>query len=153
MDAIDILKNKKIKVTSQRLKVLDYLLLNNNHYTAEQIFEAVSDSKDVLSLATVYNTLSIFVENGILIKIPSIDDKSFYDLTVKDHLHFYCKKCKKIFDVTTNDASFSTVNLNGNKPDSFFGCYLGVCKLCSKEVKENKLLNLFKRKVTIFKRR
>ena len=87
MKAIEILKNKNINITSQRVKVLDYLITKREHLTAEEIYNAILSKKEILSLATVYNVLSVFVEKGILKKLSGPEDKAIFDITIEDHFH------------------------------------------------------------------
>jgi Fur family peroxide stress response transcriptional regulator len=151
MKATEILKNKNIQVTTQRIRILEFLIESNSHLTAEQIFSALKNRDEIFSFATVYNTLTILVNNGILKKICAPQDKAIYDLTLEDHFHFYCRKCNKIIDVSSDFVDIKRAELKGHIVDSFHGYFLGTCKECFKEVKQKKLLNLFKRKVKIFK--
>ncbi len=153
MEAIEILKSNKIKVTTQRVKVLEYLLEFKEHPTAEKVYSAISNKKEILSLATVYNTLTLFVEKGILKKNNGPDDKAVFDITVKDHFHFYCNNCKKVFDISSEFLNIGSMDLKGNKAESFHGYFIGMCNECNKGVKKSKLLNMLKQKVRIFNRR
>ena len=153
MQSIDILKSKDIKVTHQRIKVLDYVMNKKDHLTAEQIYNAILDKKEILSLATVYNTLTLFVEKGILQKLNGPEDKAVFDITIKDHFHFYCTKCKSVFDFSSVGIDVGSMDLKGNTIDSFYGYFIGTCNQCNKGVKKSKLLNLIRQKVTIFNRR
>jgi Fe2+ or Zn2+ uptake regulation protein len=153
MKATEILKSKGINITAQRVKVLDYLISEKRHLSVDQIFDSISNSTEIISLATVYNVVSLFVEKGILKRISGPDDKAIFDVTLENHFHFYCTKCGSIEDVSSNFIDISVLDLMGNKPDSFLGYFIGTCKQCNKEVKKGKLLNLLRQKVKIFNRR
>ena len=153
MKAIEILKSKGINVTSQRVKVLDFLLSKKQHLTVDQIYASIADKNEVISLATVYNVISLFVEKGIIKRISSPEDKAIFDVTIENHFHFYCTKCGSILDIYSNFFDVSVLDLMGNKPDSFFGYFKGTCNECNKGVKKGKLLNLLRQKVKIFNRR
>ena len=153
MQTIEILKSKGIKVTLQRIKVLEHIMKINDHLTAEQIHKAISTTNEILSLATVYNTLGLFVNKGILLKLNGPEDKAFFDVTIKDHFHFYCTKCKSIHDVSSTNIDVASMDFKGNKVDSFYGYFIGTCNECNKGVKQSRLLNLLRQKVKIFNRR
>ncbi len=153
MEAIEILKNNQIRVTGQRLKVLNYLLAERIHPTAEQIFSSIYDKKDILSLATVYNTLSIFIEKGIVKKLNGPGDKAIFDINISNHLHFHCNVCHKVYDLSENFKEPLTIDLGGHRAVEFHGYFEGECNQCNKGVKKSNLLNLFKQKVKIFTRR
>lgn len=153
MEATEILKKKAIKVTSQRVKILDYLLEFKVHPTAEQIYGELSNSKEVLSLATVYNALTLFVELGIVKKISGPNETAVFDIVTEDHYHFFCSECDKIFDIPSEMKELSSLDLKGHKAVSFQGWFKGICNNCNKGVKKKNLLNLLKQKVRIFTRR
>ncbi|MEI7942023.1 MAG: Fur family transcriptional regulator [Candidatus Riflemargulisbacteria bacterium] len=153
MKATEILKSNGINITSQRVKVLDYLLTKKQHLTVDQIYASIADKNEIISLATVYNVISLFVEKGILKRISSPEDKAIFDVTLENHFHFYCTKCGSISDVSSSFFDISALDLMGNKPDLFFGYFTGTCNECNKGVKKGKLLNLLRQKVKIFNRR
>ncbi|MFW0968438.1 MAG: Fur family transcriptional regulator [Thermacetogeniaceae bacterium] len=73
------LKKKNISLSYQRLKVLEYLTQNRCHPTVEQIFTELQKEIPTLSKTTVYNTLRILAEAG-LVKVITIDEReSRYD--------------------------------------------------------------------------
>lgn len=86
--------------TPQRKTILNYLNNNSSHPTAREIYEAVSQKNGMISLATVYNTLSLMKKKGIVreLAITNFDHKR-YDPIVKPHAHLICSRCGKITDV------------------------------------------------------
>jgi hypothetical protein len=65
-DVADILREHGIQPSAQRLAVAEYVLDTRDHPSADQVLERVSDKIPMLSRATVYNTLTLFVEKGLL---------------------------------------------------------------------------------------
>lgn len=98
-EAIEHLKSNHIRITPQRQLVLEYLIEKRNHPTVETIFQAVNAKEPNLSLATVYNTLNLFVEQGLVIELTSGDDGVHYDYYGHPHFHVICVNCGKIIDV------------------------------------------------------
>jgi Fur family transcriptional regulator, peroxide stress response regulator len=130
MNAIKILTEKNIKVTSQRVKLLNYLIKENKHYTAENIYNNLKSDNEVFSFATVYNTLLMLERNDILIKINAPSGVAYYDLSTNEHLHFYCKNCEKIIDIECKNWDNLELNFHGNKPKNFYGFFVGYCCDC-----------------------
>lgn len=92
------LKKNNIRMTSQRLAILEYLAIDGNHPTANEIYEALQDETLNMSVATIYNNLNFFKEAGILKELPFGDGSSRYDLTESRHYHAMCLNCGKVVD-------------------------------------------------------
>lgn len=92
------LKEKGIRPSYQRVKVLEFLNRVGGHPTVEEIFHSLSPEIPSLSKATIYNTLHAFVEAG-LVRVVEIDDAQLrYDATLDDHGHFLCDSCGTIYN-------------------------------------------------------
>lgn len=92
------LRRYNIKPSVQRMAVLDYLMTHHTHPTADTIFNALYPSIPTLSKATVYNTLNLLTEQGV-IQMITIDEKNArFDARETPHLHFRCNECGEIFD-------------------------------------------------------
>ena len=106
--ALKMLEASPLKVTEQRLAMVNLLFENGPaHFTAEDIYEKVSNRKVKISLATIYNCLNQFKEFGIIKAIKISSDKIFFDTNLKDHHHFFCMKSSKLIDVETNKVKIS----------------------------------------------
>lgn len=88
-----------LKLTPQRLIILDYLQGNRSHPSAEDIYRAVHDKFPTMSLATVYSTLAALKEKGYIIELSVDPDKKRYDPETQPHNHLICIACKRIVDV------------------------------------------------------
>jgi Fur family iron response transcriptional regulator len=86
----EILKKYQIKQTSQRIEVLKYFLANEVHPSAMELVHWMQERGKAISLATVYNTINIFKQAGLIreVKIPNTE-KVVYDLNTQDHFHLY----------------------------------------------------------------
>jgi Fe2+ or Zn2+ uptake regulation protein len=106
------LKKGKIPLSYQRLKILEYLSQNLCHPTVEQIYTHLSLSIPTLSKTTVYNTLRVLVEAG-LVRVVDIDEyESRYDTEMDGHGHFKCESCGKIYNVSIDMESICSEDLN-----------------------------------------
>lgn len=98
-NAIDFLRQKGLRITSQRSQILNYLITERNHPTAEMIFNALKSTDANLSLATVYNTLDLFITHHLVVNLPGNDDKQHFDYFAHPHYHVICSECGRIEDV------------------------------------------------------
>ena len=88
-----------IKPSLQRMAVMEYLITHRTHPTAEMIFSDLYPNIPTLSRATVYNTLNLLVEKG-LVRLITIEEKNArFDACMDPHIHFRCRHCGAILDV------------------------------------------------------
>ena len=84
-----VLKNHKIRPTSQRIDIAKMLLARPQHLSAEQVFTQVNTKDELVSKATVYNTLNLFVDKGLINQVVVDSRYVFYDSNTESHHHFY----------------------------------------------------------------
>jgi Fur family iron response transcriptional regulator len=87
--AESILAERGIFVTAQRRLIAQTLFARNQHVTPEQLYEQVNAAGGRVSKATVYNTLGLFAEKGLVREIHVSNSKTFYDSNTSRHHHFY----------------------------------------------------------------
>lgn len=92
-------KDIGLKLTPQRLAILDFLEGNSSHPSAEDIYKALSVNFPTMSLATVYNTLESLKGKGRVIELSIDPDKKRFDPNTKPHNHLICLKCKRVADI------------------------------------------------------
>jgi Fur family peroxide stress response transcriptional regulator len=131
-DLLTELKNKKIRLSHQRLKVLEYLTQNYNHPTADQIYNGLHDEVPTLSKTTVYNTLNSLVEAGLVRAINIDDNETRFDIVTSNHGHFKCESCGKIYDFSIDIDSFRTLELDEFKVIDKDIYFKGICSDCNK---------------------
>lgn len=95
-----LLKRAGINPTAQRLAICRYVLCEADHPTAEAVKAWIDQNFPKMSLATVYNTLRILVEAGLLreLKLPH-SESALYDSNVIDHYHFLDEHSGELLDV------------------------------------------------------
>ncbi len=128
-----LLNEKRIKPTYQRLKVLDYMSQNiRSHPTAEMIYAELLKELPTISMTTVYNTLSTFLEKGLINGVTITGTEVRYDLNVKSHHHFLCKKCNRIIDVDVacQFAEKQGKAVDGHRIEEIHGYFKGICRDC-----------------------
>ena len=97
--AIARLREKGIQPSAQRVAVAEYVLSTQDHPSADQVWERVRSRLPVLSRATVYNTLNLFVEKGLLRQLVLAEGKVVFDPNVDAHHHFIDEATGAIHDV------------------------------------------------------
>lgn len=100
----DKLKEKGYKLTPQRRATLDTIMENQGkHMSTEEIYDLVKEKCPEIGLATVYRTLQLLDELGVISKINFDDGCSRYELNTHEddhqHHHLICLKCGKVFEV------------------------------------------------------
>jgi Fur family transcriptional regulator, peroxide stress response regulator len=104
----DKLRQKKLKITPQRLEILRAIQHLPHHPSAELVYQSVKKRYPAVSLATVYKTLETLVEIGE-IRIALINGgKTLYDTRLDKHHHFVCSACGHVEDVNMNLDCFET---------------------------------------------
>jgi len=93
------LKEKGLKITPQRLAIIDALVENREaHPGATLIYEEARKKARRVSLSTVYATLKEFSENGLIRQLEFDRMENRYDVDLLDHVNLICNRCGKIFD-------------------------------------------------------
>jgi len=95
---IGMLNNCGLKITPQRMAVLEILLLSKNHPTAESVFKKVQSSIPGISATTIYNTLDTFVEKGLVKRVQTVADVMRYEPVTEQHHHLYSAESDRMED-------------------------------------------------------
>ncbi len=96
IDIRDKLSSKGLKVTPQRMRVLEAILKLDNHPTAENIIEFIRKNDPNIGSGTVYKMLQTFVDNKLIKKVKTEKDSMRYDAILENHHHLYCRECDYI---------------------------------------------------------
>ena len=98
-DLIGQLKEKGLKLTPQRLAIIDVLVENcDRHPGVTLIFNEARKKAKRVSLSTVYATLKEFSENGLIKQLEFDRMENRYDVDLSDHINLICKRCGTIID-------------------------------------------------------
>ncbi|MCX8021246.1 MAG: transcriptional repressor [Syntrophorhabdaceae bacterium] len=88
-----------IKMTPQRMAILDFLEGNTNHPSVSDIYSAVSNRFPTISVATVYSTVEMLKSKGYINELNIDRERMRVDPNVRPHNHIICIYCKKIIDI------------------------------------------------------
>lgn len=130
----EILGQPKMRNTAQRKAIYDYMRQSNEHPSAECVFKALKPDYPTLSLATVYNTLELLVEAGLINTIGNLNDnKTHFDADLSPHVHLYCSGCNEFLDLDTNlieEVKAQVIEESGYKVTGGRLVYYGLCPKC-----------------------
>ena len=99
VETAELLRDKGIQPSAQRVAVSAYVLATHDHPTAEEVFARVRKKFPMLSRATVYNTLNLLLRKGLLRQFVLGGGRLVFDANVSDHHHFIETGSGKIHDV------------------------------------------------------
>ena len=95
----DKLTKAGVVPTPQRLEIARVLLDRPRHLSADQILDALRDKGSSVSKATVYNTLHLFGEKGLIREVIVDPSRTFFDSTTRPHHHFYNVDSGELSDI------------------------------------------------------
>jgi len=105
VDIIAIIKDKGLKVTPQRVAVLEALYSSDLHPSAEDIYVIVNKTNPNIAVATIYKILDSFAENKIIRRISTDSDIMRYDRQTGQHHHLYSEESGRIVDYHDSDIN------------------------------------------------
>lgn len=100
---VKLLQQYDVTPTRQRIEIADYLFQKPQHLSAEDILEGVNAETNRVSRATVYNTLGLFTDKGLVREILIDRERVFYDSNRAAHYHLYDVDSGELHDVMGSD--------------------------------------------------
>jgi len=133
-DSIEIVRRSGHRLTPQRLLLLNTITESQHHIGVDEIFKIARSNYPYLDLATVYRTLHLFRDIGVVTEI-GIGDRHTYEIRTPDsqHHHMLCRICSKTFSLSTHYlAAFrkSLVKDFNFEPDLDNFAVAGICSHC-----------------------
>jgi Fe2+ or Zn2+ uptake regulation protein len=127
---LEELKKRRLSISQPRRKVMEFLCQKRNHPTAEQIFAALQGEMPGLSRTTVYNTLHLLADIGLVRVVGIEENETRYDVVTKSHGHFKCVECGEIFDFCYDVDAINAEELKGFAIVDRGLYFKGVCPKC-----------------------
>jgi Fe2+ or Zn2+ uptake regulation protein len=127
------LRDHGIAVTPQRLAVMGTLKNRRDHPTAENIYQEVRRQLPAISFNTVYKTLEIFSQKGMVLKVNPLHEVARYDGETGPHAHLICRQCRRIVDLDWDPGKFPSLsphNQHGFQVDHTSLTFWGLCPQC-----------------------
>ena len=97
---VEMLKKAGLRQSHQRIAILQFLMLNDIHPTADDIYNALKNEYPTMSLTTVYNTLKALSDAGAIEMLKIERENARFDFPKIPHSHFRCRSCGKILDIS-----------------------------------------------------
>lgn len=128
-----------LRLTPQRSAILRLFARRCDHMTPQGIFDALEEKVASLSLATVYNSLEVFEEIGVVDRVCTEDGQTYFDPNTDPHHHAVCQSCGEIFDVPISSAKLDGITQTLNSDNTVTGQFevrsvdiwvKGVCGTC-----------------------
>jgi len=96
----DVCRQKKLRVTPQRLEIYRELARATDHPTAEMLYQRLNAKMPSLSLDTVYRTLATLISHDLVHKVESTQNQARFEVQHIHHHHIICRNCNTIADLT-----------------------------------------------------
>jgi Fur family iron response transcriptional regulator len=112
-DIVALLSSHGVFPTQQRVDVGLVILSKPQHLSADQVIAGIRSIGSRVSKATVYNTLNLFCERGLLRTVEVDPARQFYDSTIEAHHHFYNVDTGELTDIPLNAI---TLNVSTDLP-------------------------------------
>jgi len=138
---IDILRRKGYKVTPQRIAICRSALLSRDHPSAMRIYRQVKKLHPTVSVATVYKTLHILREQGMIQELAFPEGEARFDPNMKLHLNLVCHRCGKVTDIEHHIAREMIVKVSEMAKFTVTGQRLelnGICSSCAGRTRTEK---------------
>ncbi len=134
---VSSLRDEGLRITPQRIAIVDYLLKTEDHPSAELIHKIVRKRFPMVSLSTVYKTLDLLKEKKLVNEIE-VEGEARFDAHTNEHINLVCMKCGKIDDV--DEESLKEIQVNAAKKSKYlilrsnFELH-GYCSSCKSRMK------------------
>ncbi len=98
-ETTQLLREKNIKVTPQRVAVYNMLINTKEHPDAETIHKSLEETNPTISVATIYKTLDFFKSLDLVQELNVGQGRCRYDATIETHSHMVCRSCGMVYDL------------------------------------------------------
>lgn len=130
------LKSNKLKLTSERVAILEQVFAYDDHFRAEDLLVRMRQNGHQVSRATIYRTLPLLVKSGLLTEVIDAQKQSHYEhinALQQQHAHLICLRCGKLIEfknVEIDSLQESVCKAYGFKPIKYRNEILGYCFEC-----------------------
>jgi Fur family peroxide stress response transcriptional regulator len=135
---IQALRKKGYKATPQRIAICRFAISSREHPSVQRIHKEVKEIHPTVSLATVYKTLQILTEIGLIQELDFPKSQARFDSYVEPHMNLVCLRCSKIRDVDDPAAREIVARVATTAEFTWTGQRLdvyGICKTCRSRIK------------------
>ena len=126
-----LLQEKGIRPTAQRIGVYENIAQRCDHPTVDMLYQDMHPTHPSLSKTTVYNTLDMLVQAGLVRTVTINSNEARFDADTSLHGHFQCVCCGEVSDFRLPEARLETAGLEGyevSTQDVYFTCRCPKCQ-------------------------
>jgi Fur family peroxide stress response transcriptional regulator len=138
---LDTCRRQGVKGTHQRTEILRELAGSEEHPDAETILGRVRRRVPAISVDTVYRTLRLLEDKGVIARVGSMRDRARFDANTDRHHHFVCTECGMIGDFYSDAMDRFPVPREVSEMGSVEGVYVelrGICRKCKQKAMKTK---------------
>ncbi|TFG13416.1 MAG: transcriptional repressor [Promethearchaeota archaeon] len=129
-ELFNLFRENGFKVTTQRLAIYKYIISRDDHPTTEQIYQALKKDHPTISLGTIYKTLHLLKQLGLIQELGFNEGSIRYDPNMELHINIVCTKCGHIDDYESKSFNknwkelISNLNFEpkGQRIDLYYEC-------------------------------
>ncbi len=138
---LETCRRQGVKATHQRTEILRELAGSEEHPDAETILARVRKRIPAISVDTIYRTLRLLEDRGVIARVGSMRDRARFDANTDRHHHFVCTECEMIGDFCSDAMDRIPVPLEVSEMGSVEGVYVelrGICRKCKQKAMKTK---------------
>lgn len=130
------IEQKHLRKTPERFAILKKAWQMGHHFAVEDLHSALEAESYHVSRATVYNTMELLVESGVIARHQFGSGESVYEPVTGSHVHLVCTSCGKIREVSDKDGLLlqllSPRRYSGFEPSYYSASIYGLCRECTR---------------------
>lgn len=127
---VTLLRNSGKRITPER-KLLLRIIADNAHLDAEEIYRLAQKERPQIGLATVYRTLALLKDLGLILMTDLGENHGHYELLSEDHIHLICSSCGRIIDIPVPRAMYKAAREKRFEVQKTHFEIFGTCQSCA----------------------
>lgn len=134
-----IAKQAGVKLTHQRLEIFHAVASSEDHPSAEAVYKVVKATMPTVSLDTVYRTLWLLTDLGLLTTLGPRRDSVRFDANLEQHHHYLCVRCGLVRDFESNELNALRIPNSVHRFGQVVSAHVevrGVCAKCARALAE-----------------
>ncbi|MBU1049720.1 transcriptional repressor [Candidatus Bipolaricaulota bacterium] len=130
LDRVSLLRGSGRRITPER-KLLLRIIEDNAHLDAEEIYRIAQKERPQIGLATVYRTLTLLKELGMIRTTDLGENHGHYELRSDEHIHLVCSHCGRVTDIAAPNALYKAARQQGFSVLRTHFEMFGTCQSCT----------------------